>query len=246
MGVFGDFGAGKTLLCSYIALETMRRRPNQKVFSNFGLKGAELVEPGDLIDFEKDESLFVLDEIYAWAESRISSSKVNRYLSYLVFQSRKRKWDIVYTAQLSSSVDLRFEQLTHLPCLALSRLGKPVDSPFKYKFLVEGNIVSREYDYDRAKKVFGLYNTNQVIKPLGLNDLQIEMEKLNGKSLSLRVDKTVSILESKYKFEYWNRDLVLDCLLREGLPLSLAPFCVARLRTSKKNKDKGFEWFGRH
>ncbi|MEM2262451.1 MAG: AAA family ATPase, partial [Ignisphaera sp.] len=116
IGVFGDLGSGKTLFLVYLA-----QKSNCEVYANFTIKlpNVKVLTPELFFKILKENpepnrpKLLLLDELYTLADSRASVSLRNRLLSYLIFQSRKRNMDIVYTAQLYGSIDLRLRDLTH-------------------------------------------------------------------------------------------------------------------------------------
>jgi hypothetical protein len=108
--------------------------------------------------------ILVLDEIYAFGmDSRMSASALNRVTSYLVFQTRKLDTDLIYTAQLFGAVDLRIRQLTDLLISASRRADG-----FTYAFWRRDTDTVRMYYMPEsvARRIYSLYNTREVIKPI--------------------------------------------------------------------------------
>jgi hypothetical protein len=175
IGIFGSFGSGKTLLLTYIALKYAEME-NYDVYANYHIKHekVKVIEPEDFIEINpesSDKRVFIaLDEIYAWLDSRFSLSKVNRLLSWVILQSRKRNMDIGYTAQMSGTVDLRMRGMTDLVVVA-----ENINDGFKYAFIWEKGLKTYKrvlmLNYKNAEKIWDLYDTREIVKPIGLEEL---------------------------------------------------------------------------
>ncbi|MEM0172913.1 MAG: zonular occludens toxin domain-containing protein [Sulfolobaceae archaeon] len=66
-------------------------------------------------NFYNDDSspkLLAIDEIYLWIDSRMSTSKRNKIYGYILMQSRKNGFDVVYTTNYYKAVDVRIRNLT--------------------------------------------------------------------------------------------------------------------------------------
>ena len=111
--ILGGLGSGKTLFMTILA--KMIAKP---IFSNYALKFSDIavkpLEIEKLFHSEYQNCCVLMDEAYIYLESRISGSEMNRCLSYVLFQSRKRGVILILTAQLSSSVDVRFRELVDI------------------------------------------------------------------------------------------------------------------------------------
>lgn len=170
IGIIGDLGQGKTLSAVYLALKM--KRMGYTIISNmknFALNDDIIDDPQKIQELNsKDKYLIILDEIYVYADSRNSMSKSNRLLSYLVFQSRKRNIDIIYTAQKISSVDIRIRGLTNIFINTIN-LGI-VDNHIILKWELIKDI-SRNFEYTPVRtirikipvKLFKLYDTYEII-----------------------------------------------------------------------------------
>lgn len=176
IALVGNLGSGKTLLLTIFC----RKKIDMKrlVYANYHIKGqTKLVEPIDLLDMPQGKPIFLaLDEIYAWLDSRCSASNSNRVLSYVALQSRKHKVTIAYTAQLGSSVEMRLRELTDL----VIECERAKHGGFIYKITWRRfhRTLSRTLFLSEgiAKKYYSLYDTNEVIKPIGLEKLRKSLE----------------------------------------------------------------------
>lgn len=243
MGIFGNIGEGKSLLAGYFAYRFHLQNlsyPELKplpIYCNFKIDypEAELIDVSRLLDLESlSRGLLVIDEAYSWLESRISQSRINRYVSYFGFQSRKRGVDVIYTAQMGSSIDVRFIDLSHIRVLCKKN---DVDRVFGYRFLLEdGKSTSFDLGFDDAKLFWDDYDTYETVQPLGLKELQVDAEKFDSDKINSRVD----VLVNRF-FEYKDvlrlrgvgdvyRYVVEDILLLWNEPVSLAPFVCNRLK----------------
>lgn len=176
-GIYGLKGSGKNiisvLICKYFVPKDV------PIYTNFELRlpNAHLIEPEDLFDVFtiKNENDFserrelITDEAYGWLESRGSGfNELNKYLSWMISQSRKRGLNWKCIAQLRAMLDLRWrgqeDRIIYCHKRNLDSLGNS-EEDFNYSFIEGGNINNYTIDYDNAKQFFPMYNTNQVILP---------------------------------------------------------------------------------
>lgn len=162
MAIIGGMGEGKNVLMVYLATKSKR-----EVYSNFKIHipNYKPLKITDLLDLKNNIDVFI-DEGYTWLESRTSGSVLNRYLSYIVLQARKRLIDIIISAQMFSSLDVRFREQCDVvvKCQKIKK-GKVIKG-FKYSFLfVEKNKVRTYFlKYKDAKKLFDIYDTYEIIE----------------------------------------------------------------------------------
>jgi tRNA A37 threonylcarbamoyladenosine biosynthesis protein TsaE len=111
IGIEGDLGSGKTLYAVKNIISDYLN--NKKIVSNTPLYNIEyeLFDIKEFLNNEYREKLFnstiLLDEITVYMDCRISSSKQNLLMGYLVLQSRKRNIDIYYTTQDFDLIDYK-------------------------------------------------------------------------------------------------------------------------------------------
>lgn len=112
---FGDMGSGKTL-SMILEAELIRQKIlslNKRKFLCFTDIDYRY-KTNDLWDIvqpkyqnKNDYKLLLFDEVDKFTDSRKSSSRINRFLSYIIGLSRKTDMDIILSAQIFSSVDTR-------------------------------------------------------------------------------------------------------------------------------------------
>lgn len=233
----GDLGSGKTGLVTAMAGDAVRA--GVPVFSNYNIRwrGCEKFFVSDLLNVDVDKGFIACDEVYTLAESRISSSKLNRFFSYFLFQSRKLHVDVESTAQLESTVDLRLVGLANLVVLCEYDVLK---RRFNYTFVKNGlkvRVSKRFVSFDwMMEHVFPFYDTDEVVNPLGLVELQVELEKYDVGRINKRVDCMVDwFVKNRARLEFRDAKsvygyVVEDEMFREGFPLVLSKFVVNRLK----------------
>jgi hypothetical protein len=246
MLILGNIREGKTLLMvdmlhfvhvqnQYVALP--ERLP---IYANFDLAydDAKKIDVGDLLDLEGlQRGELGCTEAYTWLESRVSSSNLNRYVSYFLFQSGKRDVAVIADAQLGSSIDLRFFDLAHV--IALAR-KEPEFERFRYDIAVRCGagvkFAVRYVSYALASTFWNDYDTRMPVAPLGMRSLQFEMERFNTEKVNSHIDRLVGdIMAMKEDYGWFDarsvfRYQVEDWLLRVGEPQACAPLVTNRLK----------------
>lgn len=110
MAILGGLGSGKTLSLTYLGLRNLLK--GKAIWSNYHLNFEHTyIETLDEID-DMREGTFLGDELWAWLDARASSSKRNRFISNILLKSRKRGYDILYTAQDFDQMDKRIRRIT--------------------------------------------------------------------------------------------------------------------------------------
>lgn len=207
ISIIGSIGSGKTLLCVILASKSSKR-----VFSNFqiDIKNYNELEVIDLLNLEND-IIVIIDEAYTWLESRTSLSTLNRYLSYIIFQSRKRNLDVFTTSQMFSSVDIRFREQSNI-IIECNR----IDDNFHYTFKDVGKRIISTFvlPLKNAKKYFKLYDTNEIVEPNRKNELEFNILEQYPNKLLERV-KIIS-KEIKENLKRITHDSIKASLLLNG------------------------------
>jgi ABC-type dipeptide/oligopeptide/nickel transport system ATPase component len=195
ISIIGDVGSGKTLLATYLAAQDTR-----DVYANYKINIDRYhdLTPEILITLNYP-SLSILDEAYTKIESRMSGRKLNEYMSYVLFQSRKRQMDIIITDQLVSSIDVRYRMLTNYEIFC-----EAVDDGFKY--IIEKKSMYSTFKpsyffmpFELAEKVYPLYDTFQKIEAVNEDMLfEITEDKTEIiKKIDLEVIKMLKIADAK-------------------------------------------------
>jgi len=164
-GIAGNPGTGKTLLLTKIAIDSAsKKRP---VYANYRInhKFCSKIDAGRFMDLnESMNALCCLDELYVWFDSRASGTRLNKQMSKVFLQSRKRGLDVVYTVQLDSSIDKRLRELCDFKIYALP----PGKKGFKYALVHPWRKQPTffTFSYADAKKMFRrkVYDTREIVE----------------------------------------------------------------------------------
>jgi len=108
-GYFGLPGAGKT----YYAVKEAKKRilKGEKVYTNFQCKGALYFQ--GWTDFLKmTDCTIIIDEAGIWLNAR-KWNDVPEEILYRLMQSRKKRYDLIYTAQNPEMVEVTLRRITN-------------------------------------------------------------------------------------------------------------------------------------
>jgi len=222
--VNGWLGTGKTL---FLTLLAKLNEPNP-TFANFNLdvKGVKVIDVPDLEEI--DSGLILIDEAYLWFESRTSMSELNRYLSRMVFQSRKRGLDIFTSQQVHSSIDLRVRDLEDVTihAMGLNERG----TYFDYVFDGWGHVKTFRLPYRVAEQLFGIFNT------LEFPDTQPSV--FEPRKYNKVINNIVGRLRRKFGADKLDdirltKGVIKDFLLEKGLDTSMTEDVYSRLKRHK-------------
>lgn len=191
VGFIGNRGSGKT--ASMTRFLYAKYRQGYKIYSNYTLNFPH--EKYTLKDIEGyahsnkkfENSIFAVDEIHVYLDSRVSGRKINRVFSYFVTQTRKKDIDLYYTTQFPRQVDIRMKIHTDMcvTCRSKSLVWKYENTKPKiynnytytgkeYRVLTKIYLTVIEFGYDGdriknmefwANKWFKYYDTSEVIIP---------------------------------------------------------------------------------
>jgi hypothetical protein len=229
--IFGDVGSGKTLLASYIASKV-----DKPIYANYTLKLPEYhdLKPEDLSKL-KESTLVIVDEAYTWLESRLSGRNINLYMSYILFQSRKRGLDIILTDQLTGTIDLRFREMTNYEILC-----ENIEHGFEYqisKISRFGNYRIRKLimPYHTAEKIFPLFDSWQLIDPIDKNML-FNVTEDKGEIIG-DVDKAANWLIEQFPINRITKGVVSDFCLRENIPKFMVDMIFNSIKVKSINES---------
>lgn len=241
VGINGRLRQGKGVFMTMLALAVADQGGH--VLSNYTLKtpNAEKIEFYDLVKLlqrgrQEPQKLICIDEIYGWLESRVSSSKVNRFASYFLFQSAKLGYDLIYTAQLNMSVDNRLRELSDVRLYA-----EKLEDRFRYHVLdatvTDDDVPSgRTFDlpFQAAALFWDRYDTFEAVAPVGMSELFVEMEKFEPERMNATVDRQATLMLQRQELlgqpPRLDRASVTNALLLLGESTAFAAFVGARLR----------------
>jgi len=226
ISILGNIRNGKTLLLTYIATKLKRT-----IYSNYklDLPNYEDLTLSVLSKLPNNVNVFI-DEGYTWLESRISGSKLNKLISYLLFQSGKRSLDIYITAQLFSTVDLRFREQSSLLIYC-----KKLNENFYYTIYNREKGTSKQLfmSYETAEQYFPLFDTYEIIEPANIKELQIEYIKDDPVQLLLEVKRIGDSIRDE--LDVITHDSVKFSLMTNGYPVSMEKYVYLYLKAKQKN-----------
>lgn len=228
VAVIGEIGSGKTLYMTRKALSIKR-----EVFSNYkiNIPNYKPLTIFNLIEFPTNITMF-LDEAYTWLESRTSGKKLNRILSYLIFESRKINVDVYASAQLFGTIDIRFrEQANKLVICRRVKHGfiyhikrKVLTRQFKIKILTKTYFLSNK----NAKFYYPYYDTLEVIDPSDKQDLILDILKRYPEQLKVKVKDIAKAIADN--LTVITHDSVKSALFTSGIPIGYEPFVYLYLK----------------
>lgn len=221
ISIIGAIGSGKTLMCVILAFYSKKQ-----IYSNFQIdsKRYNELEVIDLLNLRRN-IMVIIDEAYTWLESRTSLSTLNRYLSYIIFQSRKRTIDIYITSQMFSSVDIRFREQSNLLIEC-----KRIDDDFHYtfKYLAEKKISTFVLPLSKAKRFFSLYDTLEIVEPNQKQQLEFKILQQYPSHLLTKVKEISEYIKPKLK--KITHDSIKTLLLMNGYNIQYEKFVYLYLK----------------
>ena len=215
----GSVGSGKTLFATAAVLMD-KDRP---IYANYKIKSDNYREllPETLLNAEMTGSNVVIDEAYIWLESRLSGKPMNLYLSYILFQSRKRNMDMYLTDQILGTIDLRFRELTdyEVKCKSVPNAKNP--KGFFYKIIdrtgFKPNSFTMYLPIEKAAKYFNFYDSWELINPI--DDELIAKISKSKKKIVEQVDEIVLDILGEYpNLKKFPKGIVADFCLNNDLP----------------------------
>jgi hypothetical protein len=168
-------GSGKTL--SMVRLAYSLYLKGYTIYSNFHLNFPfEYFTLKDILEYAENSknfvnAVFLVDEAHIFIDARRSSSGRNLALSYFILQTRKQNVWLFFTTQYYHQVDKRLRASTNafVECSFKSytdSYGMQANVCLNMWNLIKSNkIIVKKFVFS-ANSFFGLYNTNEVVKPL--------------------------------------------------------------------------------
>lgn len=232
--ILGNLGSGKTFIMTLLTYSDIR-----KIWSNYKInrKNTKFMEVVDLLDLP-DNIVILMDEAYAWIESRVSSSTLNEYLSSILFHTRKTNTDIYLTTPMFSTIDKRFRHQANFIILCEHRENFEFDDFHFTIYNVNNNSYGNfSITYERAKKYFKLYNTYEKVESHRKKGLQFNILKKYPKRLKDYIIELTELVSHRLNGKI-THDIVKDCLLMEGIDLSYEPLIYIRLKGKQHDFNK--------
>lgn len=224
--VLGNLGTGKTLLLTYLSTKIKR-----KIYSNYELiiENYVKLEIESLLNLPNNIDVF-LDEAYTWLESRVSGKALNRYLSYILLQSRKRTLDIYCTAQLFSTLDKRFREKADI----IIKCEKIKDKGYKYHFFNMNKYSQKVLllPFEKAKKYYKYYDTNEIVEPYQKSSLEFTLLQSNTEQLFKKAKEIAEFIWKDINGQKYGitHNSVKLALLKNGIYKGYEPFVYTILK----------------
>lgn len=231
--ITGNMGSGKTLLSTILAAHT---NPQTRVFSNYQLRlpNYTALEP-ELLMEKETKGLIIIDEAYVWLESRTSGNRANRYLSYILYQSRKKGFNFILTIQNISALEKRFrEQADTLVICRNNQLAKRFEYFIYRKDFINYTRAVRYLPWKKAEPYFRLYETTEVVNPPTMKKLSFAFVMSDDEKLNALIEKASAELQPVCG-DAPTKDEVERELIRLEYPREITKYVYAQLR---KNKQK--------
>jgi hypothetical protein len=242
IGIFGLLGDGKTAFATMLA-RNLANFFNAPIVSNYrflNTPNTRVLEMSDLVGEEVIDCVVVPDEVYAYADARVSLSDQNRYFSYFISQARKSPHSdgsrgignyVIYTSQLQSQVDIRLYDLTNLYVM----MERTPSGDFGFEWVRDtGDSGDGIIPYQVMKEqAFDFYSTDQKVAPLGIESMRVNMEKFNPYKINFRVDSICNEMLGKFRWDnpkFVERYTVNDYIRRKCYPCLLSLMVLERLK----------------
>jgi hypothetical protein len=193
IGIFlGLQNEGKTLAMSYFAKWYYIK--GYEIYSNYNLDFPhKKLTKKIIIDYTMDrhqfkKTIFVIDEIYLFFDSRSFGNKANKIFSYFLLQTSKNNVNLYGTAQFLNTVEKRFRENLTFRCFCNRVYLNPITKQYENiennlrilpEYIVNNmyirlNFLTKAHNifndaiklttyYLKAKSLFNIYDTTELI-----------------------------------------------------------------------------------
>jgi len=228
--ILGNLGSGKTYVMTLLTYSD-----NRKILSNYNIKrkNTKKIDVPDLLDLP-DNIISLMDEAYAWIESRVSGSTLNEVLSSILFHTRKTNTDIYLTTPMFSTIDKRFRHQANFIIICSHRNNFNTDN-FHFLFYdVDNNSYSNwSLTYSEAKQYFNLYDTYEKVESHRKKTLSFKILSKYPYKLREYVLELMESIKKDINGITITHDLVKDYLFMNGIDLAYEPYIYIRLKGKK-------------
>ena len=129
--IYGNKGQGKSAIATYIAYMTLERAEKSQIVANYKLNF-----PYISMNFRQLESyqnaLVVFDEAHIYVDNRSSQKKLNKLISYFVYEIRHLNTDLIEISQ-QESIDKRLRAATDIILLPHAYVYDPISQAYRDK-----------------------------------------------------------------------------------------------------------------
>lgn len=183
IGVNGGLRQGKGIFMMYWVM--LQHRMGLPTIANFSIK-LSTCRKINFLDYLKlvgggrveKPTLLILDEVQTWIDSRSAQSKFNKFGGYVLDQSAKLGYTVIYSSQRFGRADIELRMLTDVRFIAEKR-------PYGFRY----NRMKKNAEHDIptgqsfcipfsvARSYWHLYDTYEAVKPVGFDNLVREIER---------------------------------------------------------------------
>lgn len=250
--IVGDVGDGKTLFMTIMSAISN----TSLTVSNYHLKNyphkTELLDIGKFVNAEYDNCNILLDECYAYLESRISNSTLNLLMSYILFQSRKKSVNLYTTSQLFNTIDKRFRLLSDfvVDCKCIfhyeydesTKTDKKIIEKFVYTIIKTktNQIKIFELLFSTALEFFNMYDTLELIESEHMKNAKMQFitKSDQSKLVNELFDNVIDEYEDNPKALTQNELKLYIFENNIKFPNNLFTMLWAKIQKYKKNREK--------
>jgi len=223
-GIFGALGSGKTLLLVYLAY-IQKYTHGKIIIANFKLSFADVVESAEEMILKMDEYekkykrkiCFVIDELGGILKATDFMQSSNEIMADICLKSRKRKIDIIYTAQHHMMVDRMVRRITDVAYYPTFNIKMQTISISPREFDGEVWLKGEPFSFN-PPNYYEYYDTDEVIYPNKEAIVQWYIVKaLTKEKMLIQLSNEKKISEQK-KIVKWVLDVggeLAEALLRE-------------------------------
>jgi len=184
VGIKGLKGSGKTAMLTLL-LYFEWKYLKKKVYTNYQVFFPhESLDIDKLIKLDKEltNAVIGISELHMICDSRRSGRKQNIKFSYFVTQSRHRSVNLYYDTQFERQIDIRIRENTdiNLICenLFIDSDGDGINDMFRVIFQDKRTLPPLIFEkIIYLFPVFGFYNTDYIVNPFTMKEIQ----KIKGK-----------------------------------------------------------------
>lgn len=243
LDLYGDRGAGKTILLAYFGVKS--NEMNIPVIADFKLDLPNYIplNVDELLTLNLKVATIEFDEFDVYMNNRRSMSNLSLFINNAIKQSRKKSLDILASTQLLDTIDWRFTELANISIIAYGIIEVKKKEYFRYDFVFKsifGNRIRKLLlPVDFMSTLYDIYDTDEPIMPTDVKELALEVK--DQKALNKEVERvTQKILDNRLDFNIGEKKItekkLHDILLQLEEPESLAFYVSSRL-----NQKLGFD-----
>jgi hypothetical protein len=238
--IIGDVGEGKTTYGLWTLKVVNEKNPvkiililEDNIIIN-GINNIKIIPPEDLLDLDKIKNpsgycLFI-DEVYGYLDSALSSSSdIKTFWKFVLFQSRHRGMDFVFTLPTYRRLDINYRELwNYLIECTNDRANKKFVYNVTHRKGERLTHMVKILSYEKALKYQHMFDTYQIIQPQELEKIKYGFIRNNPEKLTAYLNKAA--MQIRPKLNKINKDSVRTALAENGFNVKITDMVLCRLR----------------